>query len=894
MPINIEWHNLTPEQIYELTSSGPGGLSDDQAQAIQKATGKNIIPEGRPYSRIRVLIAQFNNALMYILLGATVISFALQHIVDGIFMMAVLLLNGIVSFLQEDKANAALRSLRAISHTTTSVIRAGKRREIDATELVPGDVIMVKAGNKVPADARVITSTRLTVNESALTGEWSPIEKRAGQVATDLPMPERYNMAFMGTTIETGRATLLVVATGADTEFGKIAASLREAERRPTPLQRKLDHMSRVLGAIISGIVALIIVFGILRGEPFADMVVASLALAAASIPEGLLPAITIVLVMGMRRILKEKGLVRKLAATETLGSVTVICTDKTGTLTEGTMQVSHILTATHELPITGAGDMQDIAANGGTADSHITALRIAALVNEAYIENPKDELKDWIIRGTPTERALLLAAIQAGVDRNELWQGRWIEDIALFESETKYAATLFGTANGIFELLVVGAAEQLTALATSVDKNGAHQSIGDPERERIIRHMEMTTSTGLRVIACARKIYASRPSYAMVSELVNDLTLVGLIAIKDPLRSDAKHTVNVAREAGIRTILITGDHKITARTIAQEVGIAATESCTMEGADIEVMTDEELRKAAKTVCLYARVSPQHKLRIVQALQQNGEVVAMIGDGVNDAPALQVSDVGIALGSGTDAAREASDIVLLDNSLKTVLKTIEEGRVIFANIRKIFVYLTADSFVELSLFIAAILFGLPIPLLATQLLWINIVEDGLPSIALTTERERKGIMQEPPRDPNESIVSPPIKRWMLLIFLITGTAAIATYVGFLKLTGDVALARTAIFAMSAIDSLLFIFSIRSLKAPMVRKDIFSNRALNGSVAASMALLLMAIYAPFMEAVVRTVPLEWNHWGILAAISITELFLIEVVKYSIFIRKKILP
>jgi len=890
MAIKILWHELTAEEVYEATGSGPSGLSDDQAYGLATKIGKNVLPEGASYSRLRIFIEQFNNSLMYILVGASIISFALQHYIDGSFMVAVLLLNGIVSFLQEDKANEALKSLRSMARTVASVIRAGNRREIDAAELVPGDVIMVKAGNKVPADARIITATRLTVNESALTGEWSPVEKSTGTIAAEAPVFEQRNMAFMGTTVETGRATLLVVATGGDTEFGKIASSLREEERRPTPLQIKLGHMSNVLGAVISGIVVLIIALGVARGEPFTDIFIASLALAASAIPEGLLPAITIVLVMGMRRILKERGLVRKLAATETLGSVTVICTDKTGTLTQGTMQVSHILTATHELPIAEENDIKDLATNGEPTDSHITSLQIAALVNEAYIENPKDELKDWIIRGTPTEQALLLAAIQAGVDRNELWQGRWIEDMAPFESETKYAATVFGTAKGTFELLIIGAAEQLTALATSVDKNGAHHPIGDPERERIIRHMEMTTSTGLRVIACARKTLQRLPSYQAVSELVNDLTLVGLIAIKDPLRSDARHTIQDARKAGIRTVLITGDHRLTARTIANEVGIPSAESCIMEGADIEAMTDEELAKVAKSVCLYARVSPHHKLRIVQALQKNGEVVAMIGDGVN-APALQTSDVGIALGSGTDAAREASDIVLLDNSLKTVLKTIEEGRIMFNNIRRIFVYLVSDSFAELFLFIATISFGLPIPLLATQLLWINVVEDGLPNIALTTERDRFGIMQEPPRDPHESILTPALKQWLVFIFFVTGTMAVGLYAAFLGKTEDVSLARTAVFALSCFDSLLLVLCIRSLKTSIFHRRVFSNKAINGSIVAGLALLGFAIYIPGMQTIMGTVSLGWRPWAVIITAGIIEILLIELAKYLIFTHEK---
>ena len=890
MSTTINWHNLTKEEAYKITGSGPGGISNASAEQLIKTVGKNALAEEAPYSRLKLLLEQFNSSLIYILIGGTMISFLLQHYIDGIFMAVVLLINGLVGFLQEDKANRSLEILRKMTHATTSVVRSGKRREIDATEIVPGDVIVIKAGDKIPADALIIESKRLQINESVLTGEWYPVDKHEGQMPIEAPIFERHNMAFMGTIVEEGRGTLLVVATGQDTEFGKIALSLRNTKKRSTPLQKKVARMSRILGGIISTIIVLIVILGVLRGEPFADILIAALALAASAIPEGLLPAITIILIMGMRRIVKEKGLVRKLAATETLGSITVICTDKTGTLTEGAMQVSHILTATHELELNGEKNVGEMAKQGSPEDSHITTLRIGALVNEAYIENPQDELRSWIVRGTPTERSLLLAAINAGIDRNKLWQGRWIEDMVHFESETKYAATLFGTDEGTFELLLVGAAERLTELSTTIDKNGLVQPIGLPERERIIRHMEMTTSTGLRVMACARKIFKNRPSYETISELSHDLTLVGLIAIKDPLRSDARNTIHTAQKAGIRTILITGDHKLTALTIAQEVGLPTGEACIMQGPEIESMSEDELQKASETACVYARVSPQHKLRIIQALQKNGEVVAMIGDGVNDAPALQKADVGIALGSGTDAAKEASDIVLLDNNLKTVLKTIEEGRIIFNNIRKIFMYLTADSFSELFLFITTISFALPIPLLPTQLLWINIVEDGLPNIALTTERERYGIMEEPPRDPNEPILNRKMRAWMVVAFFAFGIASLTTYIGFLFLTKDLALARTAVFALSCIDSLMFVFSVRSFKTTILHRGTFSNKYILGAVGVGISLLLAGIYVPVLEGLTHAVPLSLENWAFVLMGGIFEFTIIEYAKYRIFIKK----
>lgn len=891
MSTRINWHNLSKEEAYKITGSGPGGISDSEADRLIKAVGKNALTEEAPYSRSKLLLEQFNSSLIYILMAGTLISFLLKHYVDGIFMMVVLLINGMVGFFQEDKANRSLEALKKMTRASTSVIRNGKRREIDAIELVPGDMLVVKAGDRIPADALIISANRLQINESSLTGEWYPVEKHGGQLPIEVPVFERHNMAFMGTIVEEGRGALLVVSTGNDTEFGKIAMSLRNTKKRGTPLQKKVARMSRVLGGIIGTIIILIVVLGVLRGESFADILIAALALAASAIPEGLLPAITIILIMGMRRIMKEKGLIRKLAATETLGSVTVICTDKTGTLTEGAMQVSHILTASHELELNEETDMGEMAKQGGPADSHMTTLRIGALVNEAYIENPQDELRSWIVRGTPTERALLLAAINAGIDRTKLWRGRWIEDMVHFESETKYAATLFGTDEGIFELLVVGAAERITELSVAVDKNGIEEPIGTPERERIIRHMEMTTTTGLRVMACARKTFKERPSYDAIGELSRGLTLVGLVAIKDPLRSDARSTIHTASKAGIKTILITGDHKLTALAIAREVGLPTGEACVIQGVEMESMSENELRKASETACVYARVSPQHKLRIIQALQQNGEVVAMIGDGVNDAPALQKADVGIALGSGTDAAKEASDIVLLDNNLKTVLKTIEEGRIIFNNIRKIFMYLTADSFSELFLFVATISFALPIPLLPTQLLWINIIEDGLPNIALTTEHERYGIMEDRPRDPTEPILNSKMKIWMVVAFFAFGITSLMTYIGFLSTTKDLALARTAVFALSCIDSLMFVFSVRSFKTTILHKGTFSNRYILGAVAIGISLLLMAIYVPALEALTHAVPLSIKDWAFVLAGGTFELTVIECAKYLIFIRKK---
>ena len=515
--------------------------------------------------------------------------------------------------------------------------------------------------------------------------------------------------------------------------------------------------------------------------------------------------------------------------------------------------------------------------------------MKIATLANDAFVENPDAELQEWVVRGRPTEKALLLAGMQSGLNKQELEKHYPLLDRISFESDYKFAATLHRKDEKQNTLYVIGAPEEIIARSIDLDVDGRTEKLGTAQADKLIKKLETLTQKGLRVLACAHKDYDAETKYQNLTELVKELSLVGFIALKDPLRQDAKDSILVTKKAGIRTVIVTGDHELTAKAIAEEIGLEAKDENIIEGKELETISDNELKEKSKIVSIYARVSPRHKLRIIDALQANGEVVAMLGDGVNDAPALKSADIGVAVGSGTDVAKEVADLVLLDDNFKTVVKAVEQGRVIFGNIRKVFVYLVADDFSELFLFLGSMAMGFPLPLLPAQILWINLVEDGFPDIALTTEQETKGVMDEKPRNPKEPILNRPLKLWMTAIFLITGLAAFLSFFFLWKLTGDLHKTRTIVFALMCLDSLVFAFSVRSFKRTIFRKDIFSNRYLVGAVIIAAVLLVGAVYLPPLQKLLATQPLGIMEWLIIFSISTIEILLIEYSKTKVFRR-----
>ncbi len=881
------WHVLPLVEVLSLVKGSKSGLTNAVAEHRLKEDGLNVLPVEKPYSKIKLFFGQFNNALMYILLVTVAISFFLKHYSDSIFICIVLLINTLVGFYQENKANQSLLALKKMVKIRVQVLRDGYKKEIDSEELVMGDVVVLLSGEKIPADGRLIEAKGLKINEASLTGEWLASEKEAVDALPEsLSVSDRKNMVFMGTSVEKGWAKMVVVATGINTQIGEVVSLLKEAKETKTPLQKKIANLSRWIAVFIVLVIIIILIEGYFTGKNFVEVFIASLALAVSAIPEGLLPAITIILVIGMRRILKQNGLVRKLAATETLGSVTVICTDKTGTLTEGNMCVSHILTSPDELMgndnigFVGGKNIKKIG-------PHILALEIATLTNDGFIENPEAELQEWIVRGKPTEKALIVAGMEYGLNKKELEKEYPIIDKLPFESDYKFAATLRHKTEKKTALFVLGAPEEVIARCTSLDIDGKKRKLSVAQLKKLTDKLESLTQKGLRVLACAYKDYDSRKKYKELVELVSGLSLVGFIALKDPLRPDARESILTTRKAGIRTIIVTGDHKFTAKAIAEEIGIEAKNENILEGKELENMSDDELKKEVKSVSIFARVSPKHKLRIVDALQSNGEVVAMLGDGVNDALALKVADIGVVVGSGTDVAKEVADLVLLDDNFKTILKAIEQGRIIFQNIRKVFIYLVSNDFSEILLFLGCVFFGLPLPLLPAQILWINLVEDSFPGIALTAEQETAGVMEEKPRSQKEPILNGPLRLLLISMFIINGAIALFSFTLIWKITGDIGRTRTMVFALMCIESLVFSFVIRSFKRTVFRKDIFSNNYLNLANAVGLILLLVAIYLPPLQKLLSTQPLNIIDWLIICGFCFIDILLIAIFQRKIF-------
>lgn len=882
------WHSHEISKIFSVFRTSDVGFSSEQAARKIAKGGRNVLPEKKQFSRLKLFFNQFNSPLIYILLTAVVISFSLGHISDSVFIVVVLLINTIVGFYQENKANNSLAALEKMVKVRARVLRDDQEQEIDSEMIVPGDIIILKAGDKVPADCRIISSKELNVNEASLTGESVAILKEKKVLEKDTLVTNRKNMVFAGTSVESGEAKVVVVATGISTELGKIVGLVKHTEEPKTPLQKKIDRLSKLLGAVILFFIAIIVIEGFLTGKGSVDIFISALALAVSAIPEGLLPAITVVLVFAMRRILKKKGVVKKLSAAEGLGSVTTVCTDKTGTLTEGKMQVRHIFTRARDfLKDPSAEKVFD--ESGGQSD--IWALEIATLTNDAYIENPQDNLGEWIIRGHFTDKALLVAGIQAGLNVQSLENEHQEIGRLNFNSHLRFGAT-FRKDGEKKRLFVVGAPEEIIRRSNFLDAGKGEKEIEISKKQKnwLFEKLEELASQGLRVVACAHREIKTEKQEKNLATLAEKLVLTGFIALKDPVRKDVQGAMQRIKNAGIRPVIITGDHKLTAKAVASEIGLKIDMRYILEGRDIEKMSDSELQKKANKISIYARALPEHKLRIVNALHGNNEVVAMFGDGVNDAPALKAADIGVAVGSGTDVTKEVADVILLDDNFKVIVKAIEQGRVAFENIRKVFIYLVADDFSEIILFFGAMFLGLPFPLLAAQILWINLIEDGLPDIALTTEQEIKGVMHEKPRDPDEPILSPAIKKWMFTIFSINGLVTLCFFCLLYKANQDIEKTRTVVFALVAFDSLVLAYSVRSLRRTIFRRDIFSNHFLNGAVMISFALLVLAIYLPVLQNFLGTVPLGSNEWLMIVVITIFETIMFEIGR-RVFLLKK---
>jgi len=879
------FHVLSVEETLQKLNTSKNGLSSKEAKLRLKKFGFNRLPEKKRYSLSRLFFHQFEGPLTYILIVATAVSFFLGNHKDGILIIVVILLNAVLGFFQEYKAERALAFLKRAVQLRAKTLRDGNEIEINASELVPGDIIFVDAGDKVPADARLIETLDLEVNEASLTGEAFAVTKDENFILCgDMLLAQKKNMVFAGTLIERGKATAVVVATGLYTEIGKIAGLIKEIEEPATPLQKKIANAARLLGIGIFIVVGLLIVIGFIKGTPFADIFVTGLALLVSAIPVGLPVMITIVLIVGMRRLHSQNTLVKRLNVAETLGSATVICTDKTRTLTTGDMEVSHIFTGAKDFFFEGKKLKTKLDYNG--VESHITALKTALLTSEAFIENPEAELEKWRIRGRPTDKALLLAALHAGLDKEVIGKELPLLKEIPFDPNLKLSASIRQKNSKEAIICVLGAPEKIIAKSNFIDIDGKQQSISSDVLRSLQKKNETLAKKGLRILSCAYRTFPlTKVKENSLSNLISELVFVGFIALKDPIRKEAKEALRLTAEAGIKTIIVTGDNKYTAKTVAEELGMSIQPEEMMEGKEIEKMSLEELKERVRVVKLYARVSSEHKISIVEALRQNGEVVAMVGDGINDAPSINAADIGVSVGSGEDIAKEASEMIILDGNFHTLVKAVEQGRIIFENIRKVIAYLLADDFSEIFILFCALAFGLPIPLLPAQILFIDIIEDTFPVSALIFGKEKNEfLMKEKPRKLKDPLFNRNYIKWFISIFFIGGLALFISFYGIFIFSKDINLSRTFSFALTAIDSLMFAFVISSFRRSVLRRDLFSNKYLVLALISGILLIGAAVYLPILQRVLNTVGLSFGYWLLIAGIGMAELILLEITKY----------
>lgn len=886
---DITFFNLSHEESLKQLDTTVAGLTDKEAKRRQAYYGMNALPEEAAASGLKIFLSQFKSPLVAILVSAALISFALHEVFDGIAVLIAVLLQVVVGFVQEYRAQRSLAALKKVISLSARVVRDGKEQVITAEELVPGDIIQLQAGDKISADVRLIEVHDFEVNEAALTGESEPILKKTDALtSSQVDLAEQVNMAFTGTVATKGNAVGVVSYTGSYTQMGKIAQMIKKTKDEATPLQNKLATFSKKISIVVVVIALFIMGFGYLIEGNFTKMFGVAVAVAVSAIPEGLAIIVTIILAVGMKRILARKALVRKLLAAETLGSTNVICTDKTGTLTEGNMQVTDIVTWHHDFNVNGQTN-SDVS--GG--EELLFALRLGLLCNDAKVQNIDDNITEWVISGNLTERALLMAGSQVGLHVKQLQKEAPRIDAIPFDSSIKYMATLHREAQGRM-LYVKGAPEMVIGMCTQVKIDGKAEPFDDVKREKYNEKFIELSKKGLRIIALAYK--HSEGTTEIQQDDLKELVFVGYVGIKDPLRKEAKATVAECKSAGIATVMITGDHKLTAQAIAKELGMKFAEENIMEGKELDTVSEHELNKRVKDISVYARVTPEHKLRIVHAWQANGMVVAMTGDGINDSPAIKAADIGIALGSGTDVAKETADMVILDDNFDTIIAAVEEGRGIFDNIKKTVLYLLSDAFSEVILILSAIAIGLPIPITATQILWINLVKDGFPGLAMTQEPKEPEIMNEPPRGRTAEILDHEVKILIAIISVITGLVNLARFYFVYSTTGDIDLARTVVFLSLGIDSLFYMFSVRSMRKMVWQKSIMANPWLIGAFFMGLLFQIIPIYVPLFQPFMHTVPLGFEHWLVAVIPTIVVIIAIEATKYFFLhiLRKKDVP
>jgi len=926
----VPWHSQSIEEVAkQLKTELDNGLSSAEAAGRLAQIGHNELRERPPVPFWKKVVAQLNSFVVILLIVASIVSALLGDTIEAVVIMLIVVLNAILGVVQESRAEAALAALKKMAAPDANVVRDGHRQRIPARDLVPGDVVWLEAGNFIPADLRLVESVNLKVEEAALTGESMPVTKHASAlVEAGKPIGDRKNAAYMSTMVTYGRGQGVVVATGMQTQIGLIAEMIQSFEEEPTPLQKKLDQLGKTLGVAALVICALVFVVAVLRDtnlgvifsaglgayfQQFQDKLVetflVAVSLAIAAVPEGLAAIVTISLALGMREMIRRHALIRKLSAVETLGSATTICSDKTGTLTQNEMTAVRLWVHHAEFTIEGKGYQPEGQFARADRNNHSIdpiddvevggLLWAGALVNDAQLE-PTGESADkptYRMVGDPTEGALVVAAAKAGLWRAELERRYPRVAEVPFDADRKRMSTIHelrevGEDDGSpfvprdkgYVVCVKGAPDLLLECSTQLLHRKGPLPIDAEDRQQIAAANSHMASQALRVLGVAYRKFDTMPEKITAADLEHDLIFIGLVGMIDPARPEVRDAVAVTKSAGIRTVMITGDYKETARAIAGEIGLLRKDAQVRAGAELDDMDDAALMAAVEHTDVFARVSPTHKVRIVEAFRARGQVVAMTGDGVNDAPALKRADIGVAMGiTGTDVSKETADMVLTDDNYVSIVSAVEQGRIIYSNIRKFVFYLLSCNVAEVAIIFLATLVGLPAPLTAIQLLWLNLLTDGAPALALGLEKGDPDIMQQPPRPPREPIINRVMLiRIAIMTVALTAVVLTAFWVGLREHGQD--LAETMAFATLALAELPIAYTSRSERYPLMRLGFFTNKWMQMAVGVSILLTIAVIFVPFLNGPFNTVPLTAAQWELVIPLALVPALVAEISKF----------
>jgi Ca2+-transporting ATPase len=883
---NMRWHQKSIENIIDELYSSPHGLSGDEARKRLEKYGLNVLKEKKKKTPFMMFLDQFRDFMILVLIVAAIVSGIVGELSDTIAIVVIVVLNAIIGFIQEYRAEKAMAALKKMAAPYATVIRDGMPANIPASKVVPGDVVILEAGKVVPADMRLIEAAQLKVEEAALTGESIPIEKHTKPLHDEmLPLGDRKNMAYKGTIVSYGRGTGIIVATGMETELGKIATMLQEEEEVKTPLQKRLASFGQKLAIAILVICAIIFGIGIFRGEPPMLMLLTAISLAVAAIPEALPAVVTISLALGAKKMVKQNALIRKLPAVETLGSVTYICSDKTGTLTLNKMTVEQIyvdgaVVKSEKLKVKSEETEKLLTLNSQL----LIFFRALALSNDAAVD------KDGKVIGDPTETALYMAARDAGFNKDELIKNFSRVAEIPFDSERKCMTTVHNGAlsiehgtliNSEFISFTKGAIEVLLEKSTHILTSEGLRKV---DMDIIRKINDKMAADGLRVLGIAMRKWEELPVGISPETVETDLTFLGLVGMMDPPREEVKEAVSLCKTAGIKPVMITGDHPLTAKAVAKRLGILEGDATAIiTGKKLAELSMKEFEERVEKIKVYARVAPEQKLKIIKALQDKGQFIAMTGDGVNDAPALKRADIGVAMGiTGTDVTKEASHMILLDDNFATIVKAVKEGRKIYDNIRKFIKYLLSSNSGEVWTLFLAPVFGLPIPLLPIHILWINLMTDALPALALSVEPEESDVMKRPPRHPKESIFAHGLGFYCLWVGLLMACITIFTQAWSIK-TGHYHW-QTMVFTVLCLSQFGNALAVRSEKESLFKIGLLSNKPLLGAIILSFIFQMATIYMPFLNPIFKTMPLALDELFITLVLSSIVLFAAETEKW----------